>query len=113
MADKSTSPATAHTSVEPPTMTAEKSSSGFVKFCAFVDAIAKLLIAGALIGILVVLVQLNHSIDNNIEGRESFSVRVWQRSDSNPLRIVPAYGQEFSVNMQNSVSSPLYFKAVN
>jgi hypothetical protein len=113
MANEPTSLPTTHTSSEPPTMTAEKSSSGFLKLCAFIDAVAKLLIAGALIGILVVLVQLSNSIDNNIKGRESFSVRVWQRSDSNPLRIVPAYGQQFSINMQSSVSSPLYFKAVN
>ncbi|UZP45373.1 hypothetical protein NXS19_013185 [Fusarium pseudograminearum] len=73
MADKSNT--NANTNIEPPTMTAEKSSSGFVKFCAFIDAIAKLLIAGALIGILVVLVKLHASIDNNIKGRESFSVR--------------------------------------
>ncbi|GKU04650.1 hypothetical protein FLAG1_07272 [Fusarium langsethiae] len=110
MANKPTSLPTTHTTSEPPTMTAEKSSSGFVKLCAFIDAVAKLLIAGALIGILVVLVQLSNSIDNNIKGRGSFSVRV---SDSNPLRIVPAYSQYFTVNMQSSVSSPLYFKAVN
>jgi hypothetical protein len=114
MADKATfSPPNTNTNVEPPTMTVEKSSSGFLKFCAFIDVIAKLLMAGALIGILVVLVQLSGSVDKIIEGRESFSVRVWQGSDSSPLRILPAYGQEFSVNMQNSFNSPLYFKVVD
>ncbi|RGP79054.1 hypothetical protein FLONG3_2960 [Fusarium longipes] len=114
MADKSTfSQPDTNTRVEPPTMTVEKSSSGFVKFCAFVDVVAKLLMAGALIGILIVLVQLNGSLDKIIKGRANLSVRVWQAADSNPLRIVPAYSQQFSVDMQNSVSSPLYFKVVD
>lgn len=93
-------------------MTVEKPSSGFFKFCAFVDVVAKLLLAGALIGILVVLVQLSSSLNKIIDGDESLSIRVWSL-DSSPLRIMPAYSQDFRVNMQNSFGSPLYFKVVD
>lgn len=108
MADKSIN---TNTAVETPTMTPDKSSSGFLKLCAFIDVVAKLLIAGALIGILVVMVQFSSSIDNILKGRESLSVKVW--SGDGALRITPAYSQAFQVNMQNSFSSPIYFKAVN
>ncbi|EGU82044.1 hypothetical protein FOXB_07447 [Fusarium oxysporum f. sp. conglutinans Fo5176] len=108
MADK---PTTApQTSTIPTMTTAEKSSSGFLKVIAFFDLIVKLAATGALIGILVLLVQFNNNIDKLFNGSRSLPVRV---SDAAPLRIMPGYSGTFDVRMTNNANDPVWFKVDN
>lgn len=108
MADKPT------TAPQTPTIstmtTAEKSSSGFLKVIAFFDLVVKLAAAGALIGILVLLVQFNNNIDKLFNGSRSLPVRV---SDAAPLRIMPGYSGTFDVRMTNNAADPVWFKVDN
>ncbi|KAJ3545344.1 hypothetical protein NM208_g2558 [Fusarium decemcellulare] len=53
-----------------PVMTKESSSSGFMKVIAFFDLLVKMAAAGALIGILVLLVQINGHIKDIASGEE-------------------------------------------
>ncbi|KAF5553813.1 hypothetical protein FMEXI_2247 [Fusarium mexicanum] len=108
MADK---PTTAPQASTTPTMTtAEKSSSGFLKVIAFFDLVIKLAATGALIGILVLLVQFNSNFEKLFNGSKSLPVRV---SDAAPLRIMPGYSGTFDVRMTNSASNPVWFKVDN
>ncbi|EWZ01473.1 hypothetical protein FOQG_02924 [Fusarium oxysporum f. sp. raphani 54005] len=108
MADK---PTTApQTSTIPTMTTAEKSSSGFLKVIAFFDLVVKLAATGALIGILVLLVQFNNNIDKLFNGSRSLPVRV---SDAAPLRIMPGYSGTFDVRMTNNANDPVWFKVDN
>ncbi|KAH7212311.1 hypothetical protein DER44DRAFT_808122 [Fusarium oxysporum] len=108
MADK---PTTApQTSTISTMTTAEKSSSGFLKVIAFFDLVVKLAATGALIGILVLLVQFNNNIDKLFNGSRSLPVRV---SDAAPLRIMPGYSGTFDVRMTNNANDPVWFKVDN
>jgi ABC-type transport system involved in cytochrome c biogenesis permease subunit len=108
MADK---PTTAPQTSTIPTMTAaEKSSSSFLKVIAFFDLVVKLAATGALIGILVLLVQFNNNIDKLFNGSRSLPVRV---SDAAPLRIMPGYSGTFDVRMTNNANDPVWFKVDN
>ncbi|KAF5980393.1 hypothetical protein FBULB1_5240 [Fusarium bulbicola] len=108
VADK---PTTAPQASTTPTMTtAEKSSSGFLKVIAFFDLVVKLAATGALIGILVLLVQFNSNFEKLFNGSKSLPVRV---SDAAPLRIMPGYSGTFDVRMTNSASNPVWFKVDN
>ncbi|KAF4958500.1 hypothetical protein FSARC_11001 [Fusarium sarcochroum] len=97
----------------PPTMTTttEKNSSGFLKFLAFLDVLVKLAGVGALIGILVLLVQFNNKFDKILSGDDVFRVRLDQGAYSNPVRVAPASSNSFDVNMINGQSNPVWFKA--
>ncbi|KAF4958018.1 hypothetical protein FGADI_2703 [Fusarium gaditjirri] len=108
MADK---PTTAPQTPTIPTMTTtEKSSSGFLKVIAFFDLVVKLAATGALIGILVLLVQFNSNINKLFNGSRSLPVRV---SDAAPLRIMPGYSGTFDVRMTNNANDPVWFKVDN
>ncbi|KAF4339227.1 hypothetical protein FBEOM_6847 [Fusarium beomiforme] len=107
MADKSTTaPQTSTTT----TMTAEKQSSSFLKVIAFFDLIVKLAATGALIGILIMLVQFNNNFKKLFNGDRSLPVRL---SDAAPLQVRPAYGSYFDVQMTNNANNPVWFKVDN
>ncbi|KAF4456763.1 hypothetical protein F53441_1199 [Fusarium austroafricanum] len=108
MVDKSTNAPPA--SDVPSTMATEKQSSGFLKFIAFLDLFVKLAMAGALIGILVVMVQFNSKFEKFMNGDKSFPIRV---SEGTPLRIVPGYASAFDVHMTNNANNPVWFKTNN
>ncbi|KAF5027160.1 hypothetical protein F66182_733 [Fusarium sp. NRRL 66182] len=94
-------------------MTTEKNSSGFLKFIAFLDLIVKLLAAGALIGILVILVNLNNRLINITNGDEAVRVLVSMLPNVSPLRVAPTFGQTFDFEMTNGPNNPASFRVDN
>ncbi|KAF9766218.1 hypothetical protein IL306_001400 [Fusarium sp. DS 682] len=91
-------------------MTTEKQSSGFLKVIAFFDLLVKLAATGALIGILIMLVQFNNNFKKLFNGDRSLPIRI---SDGAPLRVAPAYASSFDVHMTNNAKNPVWFKVDN
>ncbi|KAF4986150.1 hypothetical protein FDECE_16105 [Fusarium decemcellulare] len=98
-------------------MTKESSSSGFMKVIAFFDLLVKMAAAGALIGILVLLVQINGHIKDIASGEEVVRVSLL---DSTPINVAMQPGNgggSFSVSVVDaagdSLGNPLYIRSAD